>query len=82
MPLNPLPKPAPEDAQTLWGLREIAHYLRVHPATVKRWREKHGLPVAVGPNGYYMTTKDAISRWIDACNATDFQQAAETKARG
>jgi hypothetical protein len=82
MALNPAPKPPPEDAEVLYGLREIAHYLRMHPATVKVWRIKHGLPIAVGPNGYYMTTKTAIARWIEACNITDLQQSASQKPRG
>ena len=65
--------PAPEVVWTpytriLYGLDEIARYLRVHKRTVWRWVHEIGLPAMQTPKGTWITTPTLIDLWILSCN--------------
>jgi len=51
---------------TLEGLGEIGEYIGRTPNTVRIWMRRHAFPVMKGPNGHYLTTRDAIANWIVA----------------
>ncbi|WP_265517589.1 helix-turn-helix domain-containing protein [Nitratireductor luteus] len=50
-------------ADFIVGMRSIAAYLGCSERTVRRWVEKHGLPVGHAPDGQCFTTPDLIREW-------------------
>jgi hypothetical protein len=48
----------------LYGLREIAEYMRYSEDTIAKWAKKHAFPIIKTPDGLYMSSTELIDRWI------------------
>lgn len=69
----------------LYGLREMAQYMRKHPMTVWRWVHREAFPAAKTPDGRLMTTTTLIDNWIlsraQMERTGELGNAAETEAQ-
>ena len=57
---------APRNADDEWlvGLRAIARYMGVSERSIRRWRDRHGMPVGVLPSGHALASKQSIRDWV------------------
>ncbi len=57
---------APQNADSEWlvGLRAIAAYMGVSERSIRRWRDRHGMPVGVLPSGHALASKYSIRDWV------------------
>ena len=46
--------------------REVAHYLGIHPQTLKEWRSKGYGPPAIHVGGLRRYRPDVVAAWLDA----------------
>ena len=56
--------PRNADREWLIGLRAIAAFMGVSERTVRRWRDRHGMPVGNVPSGHVIASKQSIRDWI------------------
>ena len=56
--------PRTADAEWLIGLRAIARYMGVSERTVRRWRDRHGMPCGPLPSGHVIASKQSIRDWV------------------
>jgi len=48
----------------LYGCRDIALYCGRDIQTLRRWIRVFHFPVAILPNGHWITSRDAVTQWI------------------
>lgn len=56
------------DRTLLYGLPEIAAYIRMSVPTARRWIRQEALPVGKLPDGRWVTSTELIDRWVEARN--------------
>ena len=64
------------DRTLIYGLENIAKYLRVSVPTARRWYKLHEFPMCKTPDGRYMTSTALGDAWITARG--NFQRRARS----